>query len=294
MANENEDKKKSINNYNSSEKKAPDKIIDVTKPRASNYTSPITNISDFTLKEQEALEKIKTQMGKKAEKRDSNKLSNFKTVIAVVLVVILVAIAIAFVVIIGKNTDSEEENYDTRISMKIENKSALTIITDTGKEELREINPGDKIPLSAYIRNSNEYTGDGHGGGATPPNIYVRFKIVLILGFEERYDIIVPTMTELWYKYNAEDESNIIDGATEDDHYYYYLGSLSFLQKAELFSSIEFNGETITCDDGGKYGQIQVQVEAIEANINNITSEGVWPTAPKKWVMEMARLVNNA
>ena len=59
------------------------------------------------------------------------------------------------------------------------------------------------------------------------------------------------------------------------------------MQPEELFSQIEFSGDAITVEDGGKYGQIQVKVESVEGNINNILSRSLWPTAPQGWVSYM-------
>ena len=110
---------------------------------------------------------------------------------------------------------------------------------------------------------------------------------MLILDYQERYDIMVPTLSDRWYKYDADVEGNINGGVIKDDHYYYYKGTLAYMQPEELFSEILFDGNVITCDDGGKYGQIQVKVESVEANISNVLSRTLWPTAPQGWVSYM-------
>jgi hypothetical protein len=237
------------------------------------------------LREQQALERLKKKIGS-ADVKES-KASSIKTIVAIILVVILILLAVVFVIIIGRGSKTVEEDYDMRLSMQIENKSSLSIITEAGLEKLREINPGDKLPLRATVRNSTDIAGDATEEGMAPPPIYVRFKLVLILDYEERYDIMIPTMTDKWYRYDAEVENNIVNGVKEDDHYYYYMGSLSYMQPEELFSQIEFSGDAITVEDGGKYGQIQVRVESIEGNINNIISKSLWETAPQGWVSYM-------
>ena len=179
-------------------------------------------------------------------------------------------------VLIGKADPNRIIQYDIRISMQIENKSVLSVLTSDGREQLREINPGDTVPLRASIRNANEFYGDEDVSEGTPPPIFVRYKLVLILDYEERFDVLKPAMNEtMWYSYPTEDPRS--------DHYYYYAGTVYFQQTQELFSSITFDGESLFCEDGGKYGQIQVMVESIEANINSIMSEGIWPTAPNEW-----------
>ena len=85
-----------------------------------------------------------------------------------------------------------------------------------------------------------------------------------------------------------EDEQKFGDqGIKEDDGYYYYLGSLSFMQRAELFSEIAFVGKEIVWEDGGHYGQLQVIVESMEANIDYIEGENRWSTAPRYWIWAM-------
>lgn len=261
--------------------------IDVTKPKQQAPQSSIdaSRVSAYTLREQQALERLKKKVGNLNQKE--NRASNIKTIVAIILVIILILLAVAFIFIIGRNGEEPEADYDMRLSMQIENKSSLSIITEAGLEQLREINPGDKIPLRATVRNSSDIAGDLTQEGDVPPAIFVRFKLVLILDYEERYDIMIPTMSDQWHKYNAEIENSIAGGVAYDDHYYYYKGTLSYMQPEELFNGVEFSGEAITCDDGGKYGQIQVKVESIEANINNILSHTLWPSAPQAWIAYM-------
>lgn len=274
------------------EEKKPNKSIDVTKPRSA--PAPTANVdssrvSDYTLREQAALERLAKKIGSAGGGRQrEDKSGSIKTIIAIVLVAILIVIAVAFIIVLNKNNEAtEESDYDMRLSMQIENKSALSVITEAGKEQLREINPGDIIPLRASVRNSTDVLGDRTEENALPPPIYVRFRLVLILDYQERYDIMIPTMTNRWYRYNKEVEDNLMGGVSQDDHYYYYLGTLSYMQPEVLFSSIEFSGDAITCDDGGKYGQIQVHVESVEADIDNIVNRTMWPTAPQEWIIKM-------
>lgn len=268
--------------------------IDVTKPR--NTPTPYANldasrVSDYTLKEQAALERLAKRVsggGGGGGSRKEDRAGIIKTIIAIVLVIILIVLAIAFISVLKKNNkETQEADYDMRLSMQIENKSTLSIITEAGKEQLREINPGERVSLRATVRNSINIVGDRTEENALPPPIYVRFRLVLILDYQERYDIMIPEMTNRWYKYDKEAEDGLMGGVASDDHYYYYLGSLAYMQPEVLFTAIKFNGETITCDDGGKYGQIQVHVESIEADIDNLVNRSMWPTAPQEWIVKM-------
>lgn len=272
--------------------------IDVTKPRSTPSANlDASRVSDYTLREQAALERLAKKIsgsgGGGGQKED--KSGSIKTIIAIVLVIILIILAVAFIMILNKNGGVTEENdYEMRLSMQIENKSALSIITESGQEQLREINPGDIIPLRASVKNSSDIAGDRTDENTIPPPIFVRFKLVLILDYQERFDIMIPTMTNRWFKYNKEVEDNLMGGVSADDHYFYYLGSIQYMQPEVLFSSIEFSGDAITCDDGGKYGQIQVHVESIEADIDNIVSRTMWPTAPQEWIIKMVQYATSS
>lgn len=263
-----------------------DKIINVTKPSSSSNIDA-SRVSAYTLKEQQSLERLKKKIG--ANNAKESKASAIKTVVAIILVLVLILIAVLFVILITRNSETPEESYDMRLSMQIENKSALSVITEAGQEQLRKINPNDTVALRASVRNSTDIYGDLAEDNYNIPSIYVRFKLVLILDYEERYDILVPTMSDNWYKFDKDTEL-ALGSDREDDHYYYYVGSLAFMQPAELFSAIRFDGPAITWEDGGKYGQIQVEVEAIEANISVITQRSLWESAPQGWVKKMMDL----
>lgn len=254
------------------------------QPQPSHSSIDASRVSAYTAREQQALERLKKKVGNLDQKE--NRQNTIKTIVAIILVLILIVIAIVFVIVITKKDDPLSEGSEMRLSMQIENKSALSIITETGQEELRRINPGDTVALRASVRNAFDITGDFAEVGVNPPPIYVRFKLVLILDYKERYDILVPTMTSEWCRYNKEIE-DALKGVQSDDYYYYFRGSLTFMESRELFSEILFDGNSIFCEDGGKYGQIQVHVEAVEANIGNIVSRSIWSTAPQQWINEM-------
>ena len=286
MSDDNKDKQKKVN--------SSDKIINVTKPREIKSNIDSSRVSDLTLREQQSLERLSKKIG--ASTRSKDRTSNIKSIIALALVIILIALAIVFIVVLSQNTSGEEEEYDLRMSMKIENESVLSIITDSGKEELRKIDPGDVLPIKAYVKNSENYMGDTDLGDtvASPPNFYVRFKIKVILGYDEnREDIIKPTINTNWYKYSAEDEASLPNGREEWDGYYYYKGSLAYSKRAELFSQIEFYGPAISIEDGGKYGQIQVIVQSTPADPNAL-ADGIWPTAPRRWILDITNGKYNA
>lgn len=275
-----DDKKKSIDS-------SKDKVINVTKPREVRSNLDISRVSDLTLREQQSLDRLRKKVGNSTHVKD--RASHIKSIIAIALVCVLIALAVVFIILISQNTTVEEDEYNIRMSMMIENESVLHVVTDTGKEELRKINPGDVLPIKAFVKNSDNYLGDNDvtDTSANPPNCYVRFKIKVVLGYEEdRQDIIRAKVNTNWYVWNAEDEASIPDGRKESDNYYYYKGSLPYTKRAEMFSEIQFYGPAITIEDGGKYGQIQIIVQSIPAEPNAL-ADGIWPTAPKKWVLDI-------
>lgn len=262
------------------------KSINVTKPQETR--APMSNIdasmvSDHTLREQQSLERLKKKIGQIDVKE--SKASKIKTIVSIILVIVLIIIMIVCVLLLTRAKPDTVTKDSIQVSMEIENKSILSVISDEGIEELRPIWPGDKLPIRAYASNSNDIKGDtttGYSG----VNQYVRFKIRMILDYEDRYEIIVPTMTDNWTKFDADAESVINNGVTEDDHYYYFCGSVAQNRRVELFSELEFDGNKIFIEDAGKYGQIQVIVESIDASTDNLLN-GIWPTAPKRWILDI-------
>lgn len=288
------EEKQNSGQNNSPQKKSinvtkPKKSINVTKPKKSTLP-PMSNIdttkvSSHTVKEQQALERLKKKVGVSASNKQARSSTN-KTVIVSVLSVILVAILVVMAILLFRQEPEEVLDSPIKVSMDIENKSVLSVVSEEGYEVLRPIWPGDKLPLKAYARNSNNYKGDAPVEGEEERPVYVRFKIRFILGYEDRYDILIPTMTDKWLRFDAETESMIVNGAKEDDYFYYYCGIVEPQKRIELFSEIEFDGNKITIDDAGKYGQIQVLVESIDASVDNLKL-GIWPTAPQRWILDM-------
>ena len=276
-----------FDNRSSGQNNSPQKrSINVTQPKSPQ--SQMSNIyasrvSDYTLREQQSLEKLKKKIGA-VEKKES-KASKIKSIVAILLVVILIIILVAFLLLLNQKGEEPDDENAIRVSMEIENKSFLSVITEEGIEELRPIFPGDILPIRAYARNSNEMDSNMNQSEVIGGDQFVRFKIRFILDYEDRYEIIVPTLTSNWTKFNAAEEAEIKDGVTEDDHFYYFCGRVAHDRKIELFSELEFDGNMITIDDAGKYGQIQVIVESIDASADNLLN-GIWPTAPKRWIVD--------
>ena len=63
----------------------------------------------------------------------------------------------------------------------------------------------------------------------------------------------------------------------------HYKGFLGSQESTNLFSAIQFYGPNLSCDDGGKYGQIRIEVESMEADFEYIRSDSAWSTRPDGW-----------
>ena len=75
---------------NNQEPKRQDKIIDVTKPKSEPVRSSIdaSRVSEHTMREQQALEKLRKQVG--ASTRSDNRSSKIKSIVAIILIIILI------------------------------------------------------------------------------------------------------------------------------------------------------------------------------------------------------------
>lgn len=321
-----EEKPKNSENSNYSNNVTQDKAIDVTKPRLTqrdgreklregySYGEKMVTRSEYEKQlleetkpksggampnvvkdigksrvqiEREKLERISKSLPASATKPKKDRSNMIKTIIAITLIAIIIILAIVFVVVIGDRAKFEEEDYDVRVSMQFENKSSLTIISETGKEQLRRVDPGDVLKVGAQVRNADNIEGDINIG-QSPENVYVRFKLTFMLGLEDRYDVLIPNVdSRYWYRYNEEDEKKLLDGVSADDHYYYFKGVLAYQQSVKLFTEMLVDGNALTCDDGGKYGQIQVDVEVIKADYLRVKAGAIWSSAPRTWILTL-------
>lgn len=261
-----------------------DYSVDVTKPRETPSSTPTptpsTPPTQAELQEQrrlEALERIKNNQSQKI--KNSMRTGVIKKVVIIIMGILLAGLVVALVTFMVMGTGDKEDPTYTRLSMIVNNIDMTYVVLETGEVILRPINPGDTIEINAMVRNSHDIGGDTINVAVPPPAIFVRFRVYLILDYEYRYDVLKLDYDEdLWYKYDPE-----YDEMKEDDHYYYYMGSLISQESADLFSSITFHGPSLTVEDGGKYGQIQIEVEALEANFEFIRNDSAWNSRPDGW-----------
>lgn len=269
--------------FRPSSSESKDYSVDVTKPRETPSPTPTPTPSAppsaADLQEQrrlEALEKIKQNQSQKI--KNSMRSGVVKKVFIIAFSILLAGLVVALVTFMVMGTGDKEDPTYTRLSMIVNNKDMTYVVLETGEVVLRPINPGDTLEISSTVRNSNDIGGDTINVAVPPPAIFVRFRVYLILDYEYRYDVLKLDYNEdLWYKHVEGVDRN------EDDHYYYYKGSLVSQESVDLFKSLTFYGPSLTVEDGGKYGQIQIEVESIEANFEYIRNDSAWNSRPDGW-----------
>ena len=105
--------------------------------------------------------------------------------------------------------------------------------------------------------------------------------------------MLLPNPAESnWHIYNPLEE---VDGYVWDGYYYYY-GSLIADQSLTLFEEIEFDFHNTSNMFGGRDARITINVEAVQADINNIGEEtgDAWNTAPRRWITNMQKGIDNS
>ncbi len=156
----------------------------------------------------------------------------------------------------------------------------------------KQIYPGDKFAVVVAVRNSDNFSGDENEEGA---NIYVRYKISLMLDGVEYTDVIVPVISDIdaenWHIYNPTEEIE----SYKWDGYYYHYGSLKPQQSLTLFNEIQFDYVKTTNNFGGKKAEIIVNIEAVQADVANlgVDESNAWNTAPRRWINNMKKGINN-
>lgn len=269
-----------------------DKLNARNQQNGSGYSSQDANKEN----QDKSIKKLSEQLNHDDDNDDDDRKGVFwiwfKRILIIVLVLILLAgigIAIYF---LSKNKNDITGGAQIKLSTQL----SENIDPETGSGDqsitVKEVYPGDKFPVVVAVRNADKFSGDESTDGT---NIYIRYKISVVVDDQEYTKVILPVISELaaenWHAYNPEEEkeSYVWDG------YYYYYGSLKPQQSLTLFNEIQFSYENTTNIFGGKKAQIVVSVEAVEANINNIGEEenNPWNTAPRTWIDNMKKGVNN-
>jgi len=208
------------------------------------------------------------------------------------LVLILVAGMGVSIYFFGKGTGSVSSGGLIKLSIsvteEIDNLSPSDQSITTSK-----IYPGDKYSVKCLIRNADSIYGDNDSSGIS---IFVRYSIRLILDGVSHNDVVLPVIPNLakdsWHIYNPDEEF-------EDyvwDGWYYYYGALQSDQSLSIFEEIEFDFHNTTNEFGSKSAQIEVVVEAVQADLGNIGVESghAWNTAPRKWITNMQKHIDNS
>lgn len=245
----------------------------------------------------EDLKKLNDQLNRKDDDDDDDNKGVFwlwfKRIGIILLILILLAGVGVAIYFFAKNKSDITGGSQIKLSTKLSEE--LDLEQGSASEQsiyYKKIYPGNKFPIVVGVRNSDVYTGDATDEGE---NIYIRYKISLILGGVEYTNVVVPTIdnmeAENWHVYNPEEE---LENYTWDGYYYYY-GLLKPQQSLALFNEIGFSFENTTNEFGGKSAQIVISVEAIQADIANLGQDetNAWNTAPRRWITNMKKGVNN-
>ena len=238
------------------------------------------------------LKKLSSQLNQNDDNDNKERAGKAVKTIAIVLLVMVllggIGVAVYF---FTKNPVAITQGGTIKLS---------TQVTENLQDESGDVNlsdvlvyPGSKYSVRCIVSNADKTTGDSNT--AVYDNIFIRYSITLEIDGEKYNNVILPIITNLakesWHTYNPDEE---VEGY-ERDGYYYYYGSLAKNQRLTLFEEIEFDLYNTSNDFGGKSAQIVIHVEAVHADVESLGVEGsnAWNTAPRRWINNMKKGVNN-
>lgn len=226
----------------------------------------------------------------KEERKEKAKGAVKGIIVALLIIVLLGGIGFA-VYFFTKNptviTQAGTIKLSTKVTQNLTDESGDISISDV------EIFPGEKYSVRCLVSNSDN--ADGDDNLVEYDNIFIRYSIILEIGGESYNNVVLPVITDLarssWHIYNPDEE-------TEDyvwDGYYYYYGSLEKNQRLTIFEEIQFDFHNTLNEFGDKEARITINIEAVHADPENLGVErgDAWNTAPRRWITNMDKGVNN-
>ena len=240
----------------------------------------------------ESLRRLSNQLN---QNNDDDRKENIGKAIKTILIILLILIllgGVGFAVyFFAKNPTAVTQGGTIKLSTVV----TENLTDESGDVSLSEIQiyPGERYSVNCIVSNSDKTTGDDNT--ATYDNIFIRYSITLEIDGEVRNDIVLPIITDLakssWHTYNPDEEA---EGYVWDGYYYYY-GSLAKNQRLTLFDEIKFDFHNTPNSFGGKSAQIVIHVEAVHAEVDNLGVEGsnAWNSAPRRWINNIKKGVNN-
>ena len=228
---------------------------------------------------------------------DSEKKETAGKVVKIALIVLLIMLLLggigAAVYFFTKNPTAITQGGTIKLSMQVtENLKDESGMGDVNLADIK-IFPGEKYAVKCMVRNADKITGDA--STSDYDNIFVRFSISIEVDGKVYNNVVVPIITDIskksWHVYNPLEEVEDY----EWDGYYYYYGSLAKNHSLTLFEEIQFDFHNTLNSFGGKSAQITVHVEAVHAVVDNLGVENgnAWNTAPRRWINNMQKGVNN-
>lgn len=255
-----------------------------------------TSKKDEKSTDQDSLKRLGSHLNDNGDrnKNDRDVGGIVKRILIILLVIVLLAgigIAIYFFTKNPNNiTQAGIINLSTKVSENLENVSPNTpSISNT------EIYPGHKFSVNCMVRNSENIDGDNNL--SEYDNVFIRYSIVLEIDGKTYNNVIVPIITKLaeenWHNYLNNPDEEVSDYVW--DGYYYYYGSLAKNQSLTLFEEIQFDFHNTLNEFGGKSARIIINVEAVHASVDNlgVDAGNAWSTAPRRWINNMQKGVNN-
>jgi len=287
-----EDKKKTGSSPKSGATKSSNASKNTTK-KESTKNPFVTPVKDEFNKEQrdKQLQRLDEQLSKNSG-NDGRAWDIIKRLLIILLIAILLAgIGIA-VYFLAKNTGAVTGGGVIKLSMNV----SENLSDESGDQSISEklIYPGNKFAVKCVIRNSDNIQGDQVDNINQYNRIFVRFSIALQVGNDMYNNMIIPLMTEL-----QKDNFHFYDPLEEQsdyvwDGFYYFYGALNGNQSLTLFEEIQFDFHNIPNSFGAQDAKIIVTVDAVQADVNNLGEEGgdAWNTAPRKWIQNMKKGIN--
>lgn len=260
--------------------------------------NPYSNKSDDTdskkpTKQQgDELQKLSEQLRSDKEDKGGNFGGIIKRILIILLVLILLA-GIGFAIyFFTKNTGSVTSGGVIKLSISVD-EYLDNISPDMPTLSTSKVYPGDKFSVRCLIRNADNISGDND---TTGQSIFIRYKVSLEIDGNSYNNIVLPVISDLakenWHVYNPDEE---VDTYVWDGYYYYY-GALISDQSLTLFDEICFDFHNTTNNLGGRDAKIVISVEAVQADVANIgvESSNAWNTAPRRWITNMQKGIDNS
>ncbi len=269
-------------------KESPALKMDKLKVRIKDINIQLLTNKKLTDSQRKALEQEKTVLKKNMAvierstsltASENAKKRKKKSIIWAVIIVVTMFLAFAGgIVYYVLALNDYDDNY-VRISVDMSNMNETFTSTSVSGEQIPlTVNPGDEFEVVIITKNSEKILGDDQTFDWA--NLYVRFKIELVIDDVVYSDLIEYAPDSNFWICASDDDDNIYDSF---DGYYYLAYALEPNQEVQLIDSLKFS-EEITREIGGSNAEILVTIDVVEASVSGVLNRDIWPTSPVEWV----------